>query len=121
MHLPKKLEKIGFGCFSYSGLEGVILPESAREVCAEAFYRCEYLRSVQLNEGLQKLGAKEVVNGRECEGEVFLGSALESIRLPSTLKRIEYRTFSCCENLRSIDIPSGVECIGEKCFTDSRI
>ena len=113
MHFPKKLGKIGVGCFSYSGLEEVILPESVRKVGAGAFYRCEYLRSVQLNEGLQKLGAKEVVNGRECEGEVFFGSALESIRLSSTLKRIEYRTFNCCEYLRSIEIPSGVECIGE--------
>ena len=121
IQLPSRLQRIRGGCFSQSGLCEIIFPESAREVGAEAFYRCEYLRSVQLNEGLQKLGAKEVVNGRECEGEVFLGSALESIRLPSTLKRIEYRTFSCCGNLRSIEIPSGVECIGEKCFTDSRI
>ena len=121
VHLPKKLEKIGVGCFSYSGLEEAILPESAREVGAEAFFKCKHLKTAQLNDGLQTLGTREVVNGRECEGEVFLGSALESIRLPSTLKRIESMTFSCCENLRSIDILSGVECIGEKCFTDSRI
>ena len=121
IQLPSGLEKIGARCFAKSGLWKIAFPESVREVGAGAFYRCEYLRSVQLNEGLRKLGAKEVVNGRECEGEVFLGSALESIRLPSTLKRIEYRTFNCCGNLRSIEIPSGVEFIGEKCFTDSRI
>ena len=121
VHFPKKLEKIGVGCFSYSGLEEAVLPESAKAVGAEAFFKCKQLTTAQLNEGLQKLGTKEVVNGRECEGEVFLGSALESIRLPSTLRRIEYRTFSCCESLRSIEIPSGVECIGEKCFADSRI
>ena len=113
IQLPSGLEKIGARCFAESGLWNIAFPESVREVGAGVFYHCGYLRNAQLNEGLQKLGAKEVVNGRECEGEVFLGSALESIRLHSTLKRIEYRTFNCCENLRSIDIPSGVEYIGE--------
>mgnify|MGYP002680316587 CR=1 FL=1 len=48
-------------------------------------------------------------------------SAIESIRLPSTLKRIEYQTFYKCYNLRSVEIPNGVKSIGKKCFQFSEI
>ena len=76
---------------------------------------------MQLNEGLEKLGEEEPIDGSACRGEAFRDTAIESIRLPSTLKRIEYRAFNCCESLRSIEIPSGVECIGERCFCESGI
>ena len=76
---------------------------------------------MQLNEGLEKLGEEETINGWEYEGAVFCASAIETIKLPSTLKRIEAETFSLCKNLKSIDIPNGVEYIGEECFQKSRI
>ena len=69
-----------------------------------------------MNEGLLNLGEKEVVGRKEVEGGVFVKSAIRSIRLPSTLKRVEAMTFLNCENLKSIAIPSGVEYIGEACF-----
>lgn len=40
-------------------------------------------------------------------------SAIEGVRLPSTLKRIEPQTFAGYGNIRSIQIPSGVEYVGE--------
>ena len=58
-----------------------------------------------LNEGLEKLGDR-----------TFSGSAVESITLPSTLKRVEENTFGFCKNLKRIEIPKGVEYIGEFCF-----
>lgn len=91
--LPDGLERIGVECFERSGLRAIVLPESVREVGAHAFYECWQLRSVRLNKGLAKLGEKETVNGTEHEGEVFSGSAVEGIRLPSTLKRITARAF----------------------------
>ena len=57
---------------------------------------------MQLNEGLEKLGEKEIINGHNWEGGVFYESAIESIALPSTLKRIEKETFSWCQNLKHI-------------------
>ena len=70
-----------------------------------------------MNEGLEKLG--EYKNGRE--GDVFAYSAIENIRLPSTLKRIEIGTFKLCKNLKNVIIPSGVEFIGDWCFYGSGI
>lgn len=71
---------------------------------------------MQLNEGLEKLGANETTG--ECEGEVFCGAAIESVRLPSSLKRLEDKTFYKCQNLRSAEISHGIEYIGERCFGD---
>lgn len=68
---------------------------------------------MRLNEGLEKLGAKEVIGGNQCEGGVFTGCAIESIVVPSTLKRIEASTFCCCKSLKSVEIQSGVERIGK--------
>ena len=44
---------------------------------------------------------------------VFQESAVESVELPSTLKRIEYNTFKKCKNLRSIVLPDGLEFVGK--------
>ena len=71
---------------------------------------------MQLNEGLEKLGAKVIVDGMDCEGGVFRETAIENIRLPSTLKRLEANTFSGCKSLELAEISEGVEQIGRQCF-----
>ena len=65
---------------------------------------------MRLNEGLEKLG-----------DSTFDGSEIESITLPSTLKRIEYQTFYNCKNLKRIEIPNGIEYIGSECFCESGV
>lgn len=90
-----------------------------REIGAKAFYRCNLLENVSLNEGLEKLGAKETVNGREYEGAVFERTAIKNIRIPSTLKRLERSTFYHCSDLECVELLSGVEYIGQECFGNS--
>lgn len=116
VEIPNGVKYIGVSCFAESGIEEIILPTSVKEVGAAAFANCKWLKRVQLNEGLETLGQREVLYGEECEGKVFQETAIESIKIPSTLKRIEYETFNCCKNLKSVEIPNGVEYIGEYCF-----
>ena len=52
---------------------------------------------------------------------VFEGSALENIKLPSTLKKIESCAFGFCTNLKSITLPDSLEYIGEGCFGGSAL
>lgn len=99
----------------------LVTPASVKKIGPYAFAKCEYLKSVQLNEGLEKLGEKEIIFGIRYTGTVFASSAIENIIFPSTLRRIEAETFRLCKNLKSVDIPNGVEYIGEGCFQKSGI
>ena len=74
-----------------------------------------------LNDGLEKLGAEETIDGKQYGGGVFVESAIESIRLPPTLKRLELGIFNKCKHLKRIEIPNGVEYIGQACFYQSGI
>lgn len=62
------------------------------------------------------MGAKETIDGENYEGWVFKDSGVESVIIPSTLKRLEISTFWKCNSLASIVIPNGVEQIGNNCF-----
>ena len=59
-----------------------------------------------MNEGLEKLGES-----------AFYKTAIQSIDVPSTLKRIEEKMFYCCKDLRSVKIPNGVKHIGKSSFS----
>ena len=118
--LPEGLKTIGEDCFWNSGLEEIIFPASVKEVGARAFYKCEHLRRVLLGEELEKLSEKEVGGGKY-KGPASVYSKVKDIMLLSALKTVEVETFSWCENLKRIDIPSGVEYIGERCLSDSGI
>ena len=112
INLPVELKSIGIGRFSESGLEEIALPVSVRDVGANAFDMCRQLKNVRLNEGLERLGPGKIFGNTYYEGHVFRGAAIVSIRLPSTLKRIEAETFDECQNLRNVEISRGVEYIG---------
>ena len=87
------LQKIGSRAFAQSGIESVALPSSLRTIGGEAFFECKRLRSAQLNEGLEVLGAKEVIGSKTYRGRVFAESGLEDVVIPTTLKTIECGAF----------------------------
>ena len=101
IELPNNLTEIGQNAFCSSGLENFKAPKSLRIICQSAFQNCLQLKRVQLNEGLDTLGTDEYPDGKYRCG-VFEDCALESIYLPSTLKRIEYRVFMKCKNLKRV-------------------
>lgn len=107
IQLPDGLETIGICCFSYSGLEELVLPPGVREIRCGAFSYCDRLRRVRLNEGLERLNAEETVNGRPYEGCVFASSAVREISLPSTLKEAGGDPFIGCEGLRVVLVRAG--------------
>ena len=87
-------------------------PRALRTIRQSAFQDCKSLKRVQLNEGLEVLGTDDHPNGATWCG-VFEGSAVESVLLPSTLKKIEYSAFEDCKKLKNISLPEGLEFIGE--------
>lgn len=98
-------------------------PKSLRTVSQTAFFGCGSLKSVKFAEGLEILETdKRSLNDnyRWCCG-VFEGSALESITLPKTLKRIKHSVFKKCICLKNIIFPAKLEHIGECCFYESAL
>ena len=109
---PDSLETIGLGAFWESGLERVTLPSSLRVLAQAAFAECKNLKTAVLNEGLETLGTDDYDEDGDMTFGVFDQSALENVRLPSTLKRIEYSAFDECKQLKSIQLPEGLKYIG---------
>ena len=121
IQLPDGLEDIGLRAFRESELESVVLPQSVRIVHQSAFCKCPNLKAVLLNEGLEVLGTDEYMDNGGLWCGVFETSTIESVQLPSTLKRIEYRAFWGCTNIKIIQFPEGLEFIGTYCFYQSSL
>ena len=116
-----RLEKIGVNAFACTNIDVFIAPLSLRTVSQGAFNNCQVLKRVILNEGLEVLGTNERPDDEQWYYGIFQGSAVESVSLPSTLKRIEYSAFRNCKHLKSVALPKGLEKIGEGCFCESGI
>ena len=118
---PDQLEKIGLYAFGESAIENVTTPQSVRVICQGAFFDCRDLKKVILNEGLEVLGTDEYPGKGSVHSGVFEKSVLQIVLLPRTLRRIEYNTFCCCQNLKGIRLPDTLEIIGNMCFARSGI
>ena len=55
------------------------------------------------------------------EGQVFAGSRLKSIRIPSTLREIKANTFRECTHLKTVYFSEGLETIGHHAFAGSGV
>ena len=130
-----RLERIGSGCFYNAAIESVTIPKGVMEIPKFAFCQCERLREVTFEEGseLLKIGescfdgtaieriviphsVEEIQNNAFCRCEKLAEVVFEK---ESSLKRIGTGAFKKCENLKYIEIPSGVEYIGASCFNES--
>lgn len=98
-----------------------MLPASLRVIAQGALSECKNLKSVKFGEGLEVLGTDEHMDDGQTWSGVFEESAVESVELPSTLKRIEYNAFMKCENLKSIRVPEKLECVCKGCFFESAL
>lgn len=95
----------GFGYNTY--IKKVVMPKSMRIIYHCSFMRCRNLKTVVLNEGLEKIAER-----------VFEGNyALESIVIPSTVKAIHNDVFLWCRNLKTVKILSKNCVIRESRYT----
>jgi len=112
-------------------LTHVVVPYNVTEITTRAFDTARRLESVEFmgnnvrtigNRAFQRTGLTHLTlpQGLTTIGEwVFYDSALESVKLPNTVTRIEARAFNSIGNLTAIIVPSSVTFVGGYAFSNN--
>lgn len=111
VNMPTSLEKIGNSAFQEAGISTISIPGTVTSIGNDAFFQCNSLESIVLEEGITDTG----------EASVWQCPNLKSVTLPKTLTNIR-KDFLCnCRALTSITIPENVTQIEGYAFSDSGI
>lgn len=106
--IPEGYDRIANGAFSnenkQSVLENVNLPKGLTLIGKNAFQNCNYIKSIELNEGLENIGES-----------AFSGTTLESVKFPSSLKIINDCAFANC-HIYNLKFNAGLKYIGNSAF-----
>ena len=106
--IPEGYDRIANGAFSnenaQSVLENVNLPNGLTLIGKNAFQNCSYIKSIELNEGLENIGES-----------AFSGTTLESVKFPSSLKIINDCAFANC-HIYNLKFNAGLKYIGNSAF-----
>lgn len=106
--IPEGYDRIANGAFSnenkQSVLENVNLPKGLTLIGKNAFQNCNYIKSIELNDGLENIGES-----------AFSGTTLESVKFPSSLKIINDCAFANC-HIYNLKFNAGLKYIGNSAF-----
>ena len=98
----------GFAFSRNENIEGVIMPNTIKQILEEAFYGCSNLSIIEFSNKLEIIARSAFA----------FNSAIISVNLPASLTKIEDTAFFNCNGLTSITIPEIVASIGERAFQE---
>ena len=105
IRIPDNVTSIGKYAFcDCASLKNVTIPDSVTTIGGNVFSGCGLLKEILLR-GVQSIPSF-----------AFSSTGIEKIVLCDQLKSIEMHSFSNCKSLKSIDLPSTLEAIGERAF-----
>ncbi|MCQ2552814.1 MAG: leucine-rich repeat domain-containing protein, partial [Clostridia bacterium] len=103
--IPSSVKTIGeeafYNCYN---LKSVTIPSSVKTIGEDAFFECSNLRTLNLSEGVEKIGKG-----------AFYRCALEFVKIPSTLTRIECDVFDCL-SLKTVEVSKNTTYIDQWAF-----
>ena len=108
LNIPDIYTSIDEYAFSSVGkdLISVSIPGSVKDIGAYAFNYCYRLNSVELLDGVERVG-----------DYAFRGNSLTSVEIPDSLISIGEHAFADNNDLTSIDLGNGVKSIGHEAFS----
>ena len=108
-------EKIAQAAFMGCSVEEVVMPDSVKMICNEAFSCCKYLKKINLSKNLQKTTNQLGNNAcfKKCE-------RLKCIEIPAGIKEIPNMMFFGCRELSEVVFHDGLEVIGTSAFASCR-
>lgn len=118
-------------CYGWSELTTVTLPQSMKQIYANAFESCSNLANINLHDNIEVIGPYAFFGCgfhsinipskvKQLYSYVFFGSKVEEVYLPEGLESIGDYAFSECSNLKSISIPNSVHSIGTGAFSSCK-
>lgn len=109
LSVPNGVTAIGEMVLRYvKGVHTVKLPESVTQICDYAFYRYHTLSSLDINQGVQSIGAY-----------AFSQTNLTKLCLPNSITELGEGAFQQCKNLTMAKLSEGILHIPDRCFQSS--
>lgn len=106
VELEEGIEAIGSKAFiGCSNLISIKLPSTLKAIGDEAFSGSYNLREIVLPDNLISIGKS-----------AFYCTAIQKIKIPNNVKKINESSFEYCRYLREVRLPQGLEEIGTKAF-----
>ena len=108
-------EEIAQAAFMGCSVEEVVMPDSVKMICNEAFSSCKYLKKINLSKNLQKTTNQLGNNAcfKKCE-------RLKCIEIPAGIKENPNMMFFGCRELSEVVFHNGLEVIGTSAFASCR-
>ena len=129
--IPGSVKEIGKNAFSNNtSLQEVIMEEGVETISNQAFYNCTNLTNVQIPNTVTYIGTgafrltKNLVNINLPNSVAYIGdqgffrSGIKKIKLPSSLKTINFQLFTSCLSLEEVIIPSSITEITNSAFSN---
>lgn len=108
--LNEGLETIEEQAFGWSLISKINFPKTLKNIEAAAFYGCEKLTDLDLSQ----------TSMTKITHETFaLNSNLVTVKLPASIKEIEYQAFMDATSLKELALPEGLLKIGNEAFRET--
>lgn len=130
VEIGNKIESVGSYSFSHCDfLETVSIPyESVKSIERNAFDSCEKLKTVNLSNGLNEIGAWAFMGCISLKSidipdsvhiidrAAFYGSGIEHFIIPENVEEINREAFAECEKLISVSLPQNLSTVSRGVF-----
>lgn len=131
VNLPEGLKELRNGAFRHAQLEKVVLPEGLETIDNNAFIGCKSLKEISFPSSLKRIGreafrgceslqkvsfARSMDSQIDIEVGAFYGSSLKSIEIPEGVEVIGNGAFCNCALLEEVKLPESLKVIGSEAF-----